>query len=447
MQDLAAKIRTERDTRRPYIVGITGQDASGKSMLAAELTEHLKTEPSNDVILVHVDDFHRPRAQRYDPTLSESDAYLHRSFHFDQLESTILAPLRRNERLDAHVSHLDLVSDTYTNNRHYMAGPDSIVILEGVLLLQPELRRYFDLTVFVHADRETILDRAFTRNVPLEGHDVMRKYDVKYLPAQKQHLQDYPPQSAVDIVVDNSVWATPTALPFADGTETLFQRRTPEAIIFDLWETLIPLPATMKRRAFFATADALGEDHRLLRTAWAATRRRRETVELSQYLSELAEELDRPWSPAAIEGAMLARRRIHGEAVANAAPSIAVLLNRLRDHGARLGLISNCSSDMRSTLETNGLARCFDSITLSAEIGCMKPEPRIYAKAISNLQVTNPADAVYAGDGSDAELVGAYRAGLHPIRLNRQDATSWPGTTSTTLTQLVTDFEKAARPQ
>lgn len=49
---------------RPYLVGITGKDASGKTQLARQLYQHLQSTGIT-THLIHVDDFHRPRSERY----------------------------------------------------------------------------------------------------------------------------------------------------------------------------------------------------------------------------------------------------------------------------------------------------------------------------------------------------------------------------------------------
>lgn len=439
VEHLASHLLGQHTRQRPYVIGVTGQDAGGKTRLSDELETHL-TQLGNDVVTVHVDDFHRPRSERYARDLSEVDAYLKRSFDFDSLESQILAPLKRDGHLNASLYHLDVATDARTVQREYRVSAASIVIVEGVLLLQEQTRRYFDMVVFVHADRDTLLDRAFVRNVPSEGIDVMRKYNEKYLPAQQAHLHAYPPRDFADLIVDNSVWCSARPLPFSRHLAQLFTEQRTQAFIFDLWETLVPFPATAKRRAFFATAEALGEDPRLLRPIWASTRRARETMPLDAYLGLLSEELDRGWNDKVIKAAMRARQEIHGPLVAEAAQTIIPLLRRLRKAGAKTGLVSNCTSDVRRILDHSCVSGQFDSVILSAEEGHMKPEPHVFAAAITELNVP-PDSTCYVGDGADSELVGAGHAGLHPIQLNRQDSTIWPGTTSENLEMIVTAYE------
>lgn len=439
-QHISAKALSNRVDGKPLIIGITGQDASGKTHLGRELVDQLK-ESGIDSVLIQVDDFHRTRAERYDPTMSEPQAYLNRSFDFEKLVSKILDPLSRNAHIDTTLWHLDLATDSHIKERRYVIQPTSVVVVEGVLLLRPDVRKYLDFTVYVHADRESILDRAYIRDVPEQGDDVMRKYDTKYMPAQREHLDMNPPRLHSNMIVDNSRWQDARPLPLYSSIDELFAAKRPRILLFDFWETLVPLPATTKRRAFFETAATLDEDPRLLRPMWTATRHHRETQDFDLYLQWLASTLGRNWSLDTRESAARARRRIHGEMIQRAASDVIPKLDRLRAAGARLGLVSNCTSDLREMLEETKLLSRFDSLALSAETGFMKPDTRIYAASIRALPKEN-TPVVYIGDGSDAELDGAFDAGLEVVRLNTEDNSTWPWTTATTLEFIVDSYER-----
>jgi putative hydrolase of the HAD superfamily len=54
-------------------------------------------------------------------------------------------------------------------------------------------------------------------------------------------------------------------------------------------------------------------------------------------------------------------------------------------------------------------------VTLSAEVGVMKPDPRIFRHAMSRLGVDT---GWYVGDGDDGELAGARAAGLTDVLLD-----------------------------
>jgi haloacid dehalogenase-like hydrolase len=62
------------------------------------------------------------------------------------------------------------------------------------------------------------------------------------------------------------------------------------------------------------------------------------------------------------------------------------------------------------------LAVLVDAVTLSHEIGAVKPDPAAYEPIVGRLGIA-ASDAAYVGDGSSNELVGARRAGFFSVVL------------------------------
>jgi epoxide hydrolase-like predicted phosphatase len=86
----------------------------------------------------------------------------------------------------------------------------------------------------------------------------------------------------------------------------------------------------------------------------------------------------------------------------------------------RLGVISNAMSDTREFIEVRcGLAGVFDHLTFSAELGIMKPDPRIFQHALAALGV-QPAEAVFVDDFMH-NVEGARAVGMHAIHFQNPD--------------------------
>jgi putative hydrolase of the HAD superfamily len=92
-------------------------------------------------------------------------------------------------------------------------------------------------------------------------------------------------------------------------------------------------------------------------------------------------------------------------------PRNAAALERLRERGIRLGVVSNSDGRVEDALRAAGLADYFDVIVDSSVAGVEKPDPRIFAAALEPLGVA-PADALYVGDVYEVDVVGAHAAGL-----------------------------------
>ncbi|MEU9341256.1 HAD-IA family hydrolase [Streptomyces sp. NPDC048278] len=411
---LAALLDRRRDGTRPYTVGVTGVDTAGKSRLAERLRTALERR-GVPVAVVHVDDFHRPRAERYDPALPAPRQYYERSIDFARLAAEVLSPLREDGRLHRTVAGLDLPSDAWTTVR-YDIGPDAVVILEGVFLYRGETRPYVDLFVHLDVDEQTVLERARRRDLPDQGAEVMAKYADKYLPAQRAYLAEHPPQAFAHVVIDNSRWESPAVRTWPGG---------PRAVLFDLWKTLVPLPEELKRRTFEATATALGQRPEDLADAWKRTREVRETRPFADYLDWLRDQVGGAWSPLQAEAAATTRR-LHGEAFATPLPGAVEAVAVARRLGMRTALVSNCTSDVREMVRDSAFAGHFDALLLSAEAGVMKPDPELFRAAADRLGVP-PTACVFVGDGTDGELSGAVAAGMTAVLVECGEPRSWTG--------------------
>jgi epoxide hydrolase-like predicted phosphatase len=88
-------------------------------------------------------------------------------------------------------------------------------------------------------------------------------------------------------------------------------------------------------------------------------------------------------------------------------------IRRLR-RDFKTGLLSNAFSDLRRVVtETWKFADAFDEMVISAEVGLVKPDPRIYRLALERLGIA-PAEAVFIDDFS-RNVLGARAEGLNAI--------------------------------
>jgi len=85
----------------------------------------------------------------------------------------------------------------------------------------------------------------------------------------------------------------------------------------------------------------------------------------------------------------------------------------------RTGLLSNAWSDMRAYLVSQKIDDAFDQLIISAEIGIMKPDARIYQLALEKLGVA-PAEAVFVDDFI-VNIEGARAVGMYAIQFTRPD--------------------------
>jgi putative hydrolase of the HAD superfamily len=87
----------------------------------------------------------------------------------------------------------------------------------------------------------------------------------------------------------------------------------------------------------------------------------------------------------------------------------------LRERGCRLALLTNGGSRaQREKINRFGLTTLFDSILVEGEVGFGKPDPRIYARAPSDLRV-DAAQAWMVGDNLEWDVAGPQREGIAGI--------------------------------
>ena len=78
----------------------------------------------------------------------------------------------------------------------------------------------------------------------------------------------------------------------------------------------------------------------------------------------------------------------------------------------KLGLVTNgYSQAQRGRLQAAGLRHFFASVVISDDVGCAKPDRRIFEIALSELGVTSQ-DALYVGDSIEHDYRGATNAGM-----------------------------------
>ncbi len=219
-------------------------------------------------------------------------------------------------------------------------------------------------------------------------------------------------------------------------------------VLFDLYGTLVP-PFRMREHAEMIRecAEQLGLPFEDCHRYWGQTfpqRMRGEFASVADNLAWLLWQVDRraPRRALARAEAIYGRFAAEGLQPVDGAREI---LECLRSRGLRIGLVSNCAPDIPGLWAQSVLAQYFDHCAFSCQVGAMEPEAAIYQAALDALDLV-PGETLYVGDGSDEELSGASRCGMHPVLIavdlsntydaRRPDVEGWTGPVVRTLAQL-----------
>ena len=122
-------------------------------------------------------------------------------------------------------------------------------------------------------------------------------------------------------------------------------------------------------------------------------------------------------------------------------PDVAPALEQLKAMGLRLGVISNFDARLYGLLSGLGLARFFDSVTISSEAGYAKPAAQLFEVALARMAVA-PSDALHVGDAPHLDVTGANAAGIEAILVRRPEEGDLPGTPKPTKAAVVASFDE-----
>lgn len=164
------KIEAVRQCGSTVLVAIDGRCASGKTTLAARLSQHYGCP------VIHMDEFFlRPEQRTPERYAAPGENIDHERF----LEEVLL-PLRRGAPLTYR---------PYDCQTQQLAAPVSlpdapIYIIEGSYSCHPRLRRHYDLRLFLTVEPETQMQRITNRNGP-EYAEVFR---ARWIPMEEAYF-------------------------------------------------------------------------------------------------------------------------------------------------------------------------------------------------------------------------------------------------------------------
>lgn len=179
------------------IIGIAGGTGSGKTTVVRKLKKLLKPE---DIVVIPQDSYYKD-SSGLTPEQKAVHNFDHpNSIDFDLLISH-LKKLKEGESVEQPVYSYITCSRSTTETVH--VEPATIIIVEGILIFtNEELRKMFDILVFVDADADDRLGRVISRDIAERGKDVewvLRRYQQTVKPMHLQFIE--PSKRYADIIV------------------------------------------------------------------------------------------------------------------------------------------------------------------------------------------------------------------------------------------------------
>lgn len=94
--------------------------------------------------------------------------------------------------------------------------------------------------------------------------------------------------------------------------------------------------------------------------------------------------------------------------------------------GHRIVLVANTDSiSVDSVLEKYDLKKYFDAIYLSCDMGLLKSNPKMFTTVLEKEGISGE-DAIMVGDSIESDLIGAEKAGIKGVLLDRNNKRTHP---------------------
>lgn len=180
----------------PFIIGVAGGTGSGKTTVTRAIAD--KVGPDRLALLSH-DAYYR------DWVDLPPDVLEHKNFdHPDSLETELLIrhlrALRQGAAVEAPIYDFKVHQRAVQTRR---VEPRKIVLVDGILLyVEPELRKLFDVKIYVDTDADIRLIRRIRRDIAERGRtfeSVVAQYESTVRPMHMEFVE--PSKRYADLII------------------------------------------------------------------------------------------------------------------------------------------------------------------------------------------------------------------------------------------------------
>lgn len=190
------------ETPSPFIlrVAIDGVDGAGKTHFADELAPFLEVS-GRDIIRASVDGFHHPREVRYRLGRGSPEGFYRDSYDYKAFQEVLLEPLGPGGSGRYRTAIHDVEAETPVTVPERRAEPGAVLLLDGIFLHRPELRGYWDVSVWLEVAFEVSIPRCAQRGTG--SPDLHAPPNRRYVEGQKLYLNESNPRRHATFVINN----------------------------------------------------------------------------------------------------------------------------------------------------------------------------------------------------------------------------------------------------
>ncbi len=188
----------------PTLVAIDGRSAAGKTTFADDLAQSVRTH-GRPTLRISIDDFHPPGYKyRSRDGLYTPRSYYTEGYDLAAFRAYALDPLREGARR-CRLTYWDSFNDAAFPEAWAEIPDRVVVIIDGIFLLRPDFRHYWDYAIWLQVDWDTMIERATERDIAWvsSAEVVVNHYRSCWIPRHTFYeTQDHPAQAA-NLIVDN----------------------------------------------------------------------------------------------------------------------------------------------------------------------------------------------------------------------------------------------------
>lgn len=185
------------------IIGIAGGTGCGKTTVVEQIIDQL---PNEEIGVISQDSYYKDLSHLHYEQRVEINFDHPRAIDFDLLIEH-LKVLRKGIPIEQPVYSFKEHNRTEQSITTY---PTKVVIVEGILIMtNPDIRKMFDIKMFVHADSDERLIRRLKRDINERGRDleeVLHRYQNTLKPMHDQFIE--PTKEYADIIIPNNKYNT-----------------------------------------------------------------------------------------------------------------------------------------------------------------------------------------------------------------------------------------------
>jgi len=190
---------SERLSNKPYLIGISGGSASGKTFFLDQLLSKIGMDK---VCLISQDEYYKPKSQQVTDDQGVINLDLPEAIDYRSLYADLQRILSGETILKKEYTfnNPDRIPKTF---RYY---PAPVILVEGIFVFHYEqIRSLLDLTVFLQSSKDIKFQRRIQRDIVERGYDshhvhYTQKHHVDV--AYKEFIKPY--RRMADLVINNN---------------------------------------------------------------------------------------------------------------------------------------------------------------------------------------------------------------------------------------------------